>query len=106
MQLPVFDSEAPALRDLARRGYRHNYNLSGNQQSDPSLDLSLDPTRFRVQEVHRFEGASDPEDMCVIYAIESDTGVRGVFLDAYGSYADSRATELMRALAMPSQHAA
>lgn len=100
MQPPTFDSEAPALRDLARRGYCHNYNLTGAQLTDSSLDLRLHPGRFQVQEVHRFEGASNPDDMSVIYAIVSDSGVKGVLVDAYGSYADGQATELMRPLAL------
>ncbi|MDJ0367719.1 phosphoribosylpyrophosphate synthetase [Hymenobacter sp. H14-R3] len=100
MQPLTFDSEAPALRDLARRGYSHNYNLTGAQLADSSLDLHLYPGRFRVREVHRFEGASNPDDMCVVYAIVSDSGVKGVLIDAYGSCADSQTTELMRQLVL------
>ncbi len=96
MQPPTFDSEAPALRDLARRGYCHNYNLTGAQLADSRLY----PGRFQVREVHRFEGTSNPDDMCVIYAIVSDDGVKGVLVDAYGLYADSPATELMGPLSL------
>ena len=98
---PTFDSEASALLDLAQRGYRHDYNLTGRQLPDSSLDLSVNPSRFHIHEVHRFEGVSNPDDMCVVYAIESDSGVKGVLVDAYGFYADSAMTELMSQLAVP-----
>jgi hypothetical protein len=101
MKPNTFASEAPTLRDLARRGYQHDFNLSGAQQPDGALDMRRYPGRFRIHEVHRFEGASDPEDMCVVYAIESDSGVKGVVVDAYGYYADSQTTELLRGLAVP-----
>lgn len=100
MQPSTFDSEAPALSDLARRGYCHDYNLTGAQLADSRLDLHLHPGRFQVREVHRFEGASNPDDMCVVYAIVSNDGVKGVLVDAYGSYADGQATELMGPLAL------
>ncbi len=101
MEPQTFDSEAPALQDLARRGYRHNFNLSDGQQQDFHLELGLRPGRFRIHEVHRFEGDSNPDDTCVIYAIESDDGTKGVLVDAYGCYADSRVTELVRQLPVP-----
>jgi hypothetical protein len=46
------------------------------------------PGELAIVEHHRFEGASDPEDMSVVYAIESDDGVRGIVVDAFGVYAD------------------
>ena len=41
-----------------------------------------------IREVHRFEGESDPDDMAVVYALESTDGTRGVLVDAFGIYAD------------------
>ena len=105
MQPPSFDSESSALRDLARRGYVHDFNLTGPQQPDPRLDIRTNPGRFHIREVHRFEGASNPDDECVLYAIESDSGVKGVLLNAYGSDDDAHVSELVRLLA-PSEAAA
>ncbi len=41
-----------------------------------------------IREVHRFEGVSDPDDMEILYAIESVRGVRGTLADAFGVNAD------------------
>ena len=47
---------------------------------------------FRADEVtirgyQRFEGVSDPDDMAIVYAIESTDGTRGSLVDAFGTYA-------------------
>lgn len=39
-------------------------------------------------EHYRFEGASDPDDMSVVHAIEIDGGPKGIIADAYGLYAN------------------
>jgi len=101
MQPKIFDSEGPALRDLARRGFVHDFNLTGPQQPDPSLDIRVNPALFHIREVYRFEGASNPADECVLYAIESDSGVKGVLINAYGSDDDARVSELVRLLHVP-----
>jgi hypothetical protein len=41
-----------------------------------------------IRDVYRFEGVSDPDDMSVIYAVETRDGTRGTLVDAYGTYAD------------------
>jgi hypothetical protein len=48
----------------------------------------LRPEDLVIREVHRFEGISDPDDMAVVYAIESTAGVQGALIDAFGVYAD------------------
>ena len=41
-----------------------------------------------IREYERFEGVSDPDDMAILYAIESSSGARGTLVDAFGVYAD------------------
>lgn len=36
----------------------------------------------------RFEGASNPDDMSILYAIETVDGTKGTLVDAYGVYSD------------------
>ena len=49
-----------------------------------------------IREFHRFEGISDPDDMAIVYAIESKSGVRGTFADAFGVYADPATAAVLR----------
>ena len=83
-----YASEIDAMRDLRQRGFTTDLEFR-----DGALRETTTGRRFRTDEVaivehHRFEGESDPEDMSVVYAIESDDGVRGIVMDAFGAYAD------------------
>jgi hypothetical protein len=47
------------------------------------------PEDLVIRAFYRFEGVSDPDDMAVVYAIETrDGAVRGTLTDAFGVYAD------------------
>ena len=51
-----------------------------------------------IAEWHRFEGVSDPDDMAILYAIETRNGLRGTIADAFGVYADPSVGGFMRAV--------
>ena len=46
------------------------------------------PSQVSIPECHRFEGVSDPDDMSILCAIETRSGVRGTLVDAFGVYSD------------------
>jgi hypothetical protein len=76
------------LEDLDRRGYTEHFTPAGGR-----LRAVNEPGRFAADEVvvseyHRFEGVSDPDDMSIVYAIETRSGVRGTLTDAFGTYSD------------------
>ena len=41
-----------------------------------------------LREYQRFEGVSEPDDMAILYAIESADGTRGSLVDAFGAYSN------------------
>ena len=49
-------------------------------------DHSYQPEELKVVKVYRFEGESDPADMAVIYALQTNDGKKGYLLDSYGTY--------------------
>ena len=59
-----------------------------------------------VAEYHRFEGVSDPDDMAILYGIETRSGVRGTLTDAFGFYADPLVGDFMKEVAVRSWRAA
>lgn len=87
-----------ALDDLRSRGYTIDFDLQAHCLSCNSPELVLNPDDFEIMEVHRFEGASNPDDSEVLYAIEGKGGLKGVAIDAYGAYADSLSTEMLAKL--------
>lgn len=80
--------EAPAVTALRRRGYASDFLVEGDALRIAGTDRRLRPEDVRIVDYYRFEGASDPDDMSIIYALEAGDGTRGILTDAFGSYAD------------------
>jgi hypothetical protein len=87
-----------ALDDLKKRGFENDFNLKPSCLECTALQLQLHPEDFEVKEVYRFEGDSTPDDNSILYAIESKDGVKGVLIDAYGTYAESISLEMANKL--------
>ncbi len=77
-----------AVNKLQKKGYVKDDILD-------LMDQTNDPNKFKIVEYHRFEGCSNPSDNAVIYAIEADSGEKGLVIDAYGSDSDMNKTELL-----------
>ncbi|MCY7352877.1 MAG: phosphoribosylpyrophosphate synthetase [Cytophagaceae bacterium] len=93
-----YDTLSQAVNDLAARGYTENFTLEGNQLTSSKLNLRFNPEDFEIVETHRFEGESDPGDMSVAYAIESKDGVKGVMVNAFGTYASTLSGDMAKKL--------
>jgi hypothetical protein len=76
-----------ALEDLKRRGFTANFEWLDNTFQAINGGRTFTPEELTIIEHHRFEGASDPDDLSIVYAIEANDGTRGVVADAYGPYA-------------------
>jgi hypothetical protein len=48
-----------------------------------------------IVEYFRFEGASNPSDMSILFSVECEDGNRGTIISAYGIYADTKLVEFM-----------
>ena len=93
---PVTDvTLAGTLADLADRGFTAASPWPGTgcarrEPSGPSRAEDL-----TIREFHRFEGISDPDDMSIVYAIESRDGTRGTLVDAFGVYSNPAVTRVL-----------
>lgn len=72
-----------ALNQLANKGYHVNFRLEGNGITCD--EGSYSPENFEINEVYRYEGPTDPADEATVYAIESNTGIKGVLVTGYGA---------------------
>jgi hypothetical protein len=95
-----FETLSEAIADLKIRGYENDFNLHPEWIECPPLKLKLQPTQFHVDEIYRFEGANNPDDSSVLFAIQSVDGLKGILVDAYGAYADSLNVEMIKRLAI------
>lgn len=88
------------LNKLKEEGFTHDFNIHNNELK--SGDITLSPREFEIVKVYRFEGASDPGDNSVLYAIKSlHHDVKGTLINGYGMYADDDADDLLRKLDTP-----
>jgi hypothetical protein len=86
-----------AVEDLKRLGYVDELRL--NEAGLFRNDEQLDPALFTIDSFHRFEGPSDPGDMCIVYAIRSDARkVKGLLIGSYGAQANAIIDRMVRGL--------
>ncbi|MCW5910938.1 MAG: phosphoribosylpyrophosphate synthetase [Cyclobacteriaceae bacterium] len=93
-----YETLSEAITDLKKRGYVHDFNLHPEWIECPPLNLQFKPAEFHVDEVHRFEGMTNPADSSILMAIQSSTGIKGLLVDAYGMYSDSLSPEMIKCL--------
>jgi hypothetical protein len=95
-----YGSLSEATNGLKARGYVYDFNLKPECIECPSLQLQLSPENFTIDEFHRFEGMSSTDDNSIVFAISSDQGVKGVFVDAYGVYASKLNDAMIKKLSI------
>ncbi|MEO8588239.1 MAG: phosphoribosylpyrophosphate synthetase [Flavobacteriales bacterium] len=101
MSTPAYSTLSEAVNDLQRRGYTDDLVLAERCLVCDARSLSLDPADFHIDELHRFEGNSDPEDQSIVYAIRSDKhGLKGILVNAYGPDASSLTQEMVSKLSV------
>lgn len=96
-----YDTVSEAVNQLLKRGYTTTFNCDENQQCEAckSLSSSLSAKYFVIDEVHRFEGITDPADQTIVYAISSKKfKVKGIVVNGYGLYADGLTAAIVRDL--------
>ena len=65
-------------------------------------NCELKPEEFEIDEKHRFQEMSDVDNESVLYAISSTDGnIKGLLVNAYGTYADYASFKLVQKLNRP-----
>ena len=77
------------LNKLEAKGYTDQFRVENNLlQSLTTPEKKYKPEDVTAVNFYRFEGISDPDDMSILYAIETTDGSKGTLVDAYGNYSD------------------
>ena len=92
----VYDTVTEALAGLRQRGFTLDFNLAENCLICQGNRFDIQD--FEISEWYRFEGDTDPSDEAVVYAVESNTGVKGVLVTGYGISAEGMSAELAQKL--------
>ena len=96
-RLTFMSDEEKVINRLHADGYTDQFRVEKKQ-----LCSLTDPKkRYKAKEIkavnfYRYEGISDPDDMSIIYAIETNDGNKGTLIDAYGRYSDEETGAFMQ----------
>jgi hypothetical protein len=91
---------ADALRRLTLAGYVDEYRAEARGLKSRATGTYHPPEEFRVDEIVRFEGESDPSEESAVFALASriDDETRGTYTVAYGALMDALDAEMVRRL--------
>lgn len=79
---------ADCVNKLTSDGFTSNFKVDENGLLSVETEKHYSPEQVHIINFFRFEGASDPGDNSILYAIETDDGTKGTLTDAYGTYDD------------------
>jgi len=83
------ETVAEALRRLTAAGYTDDYRAEAKGLRSQAQGTVRPPDRFRVDEIVRFEGDSDPSDESAVFALTVEVdGSKGTYTVAYGPMMD------------------
>jgi len=91
---------ADAVDALTRRGFTEQFRAIDGHLRGMATGAVFALDDLVIREFYRFEGMSDPDDMAIVYAIETRGGVRGTMTDAFGVYADPATGAALTGIAM------
>ncbi len=83
------------LNKVNADGYTENFSVRNHQLYHGAADQYFEAKDTHIINFYRFEGASNPEDMDILYAIRTSNGLMGTLTDAYGPYANSGVNEFI-----------
>jgi putative NADH-flavin reductase len=81
-------SLAEAIDDFADKGFTEHLGVRGDHLRDLDSGAIFAAHEVVIRGFERFEGVSDPDDMSIVYAIETVDGMQGTLVDAFGVYSN------------------
>jgi len=89
------------LDEMATEGYGGSMTITeGGKLRCPGCGAEIEPSDMHVHKIRRLEGASDPDDMIIVLAVECvPCSERASLVLHYGPEASAEEQELLLALA-------
>ena len=84
----AMETVSEAIHRLAKAGYEDAYGAEKDGLKSRRRGTVHPPESFRVDEIVRFEGDSDPGDESAVFALTSEDGAKGTYTVAFGPLMD------------------
>lgn len=94
--VPYMNTLTGCTNKWTQNGYTDTLTVSKDGLYSEKKDKHYSPAQVKVIDFYRFEGQSDPADNSILYIVETEDGVKGMVVDAYGAYADDAVTKFFR----------
>ncbi len=85
---PYMKSLTACLEKMIAEGYTDDFKATPEGLKSLRTASVYQPSDVKILNFYRFEGTSDPDDMSILYVVETNDGLKGTLVDAYGTYAD------------------
>jgi quercetin dioxygenase-like cupin family protein len=100
-----YGSLSETINALVDLGYIHDFNIINENIVSKKDNIELSPDDFQIDKVFRFEGATNPDDQAILYAISSKRhNVNGVLVNGYGISDDEATSKLIEKLSTNSEN--
>ncbi|MDC8001976.1 phosphoribosylpyrophosphate synthetase [Aequorivita todarodis] len=93
-----YSSLSVAISDLQKHGYTEDFNLVGEGIESKNLKKKWKAGELDVVKFYRFEGMTNPGDNTILYLIETNDGIKGLLVDAYGADQGEVSPEMIQKL--------
>ena len=94
--VPFMNTLTYCVNKAVKDGYVKNFKINDRGLCTEDSDTYYHPGQIKVSNYFRFEGQSDPGDNSILYVMETDDGIKGTLIDAYGAYADPKVNKFMQ----------
>lgn len=85
-----YTSLVEAQMGIREQGYTEEFNWVDGELTDADKTKTYGTGDLVIVEHYRFEGASNPGDMSILFALEANDGKKGYAISGYGTYADEK----------------
>lgn len=89
------DSLVTVLEKVEKMGFESQLQVCGKNLVSFRTGRNFMPDEVRIVHFYRFEGESNPDDSCIMYAIQAGNDEKGTLVDGYGPMSDSDTTDFL-----------
>jgi len=94
-EIPYMNTLTSCVNKVVKDGYTDSFKVTRQGLYSAAKDKHFSPEQVQVINFYRFEGQSDPADNAIMYVIETNDGLKGTLIDAYGTYSDDSVMKFM-----------
>lgn len=95
-RMTLMTEEEKVQKDLEGQGFTDLFRVEKGKLVSTKTQKKYKASDVKIVNFYRFEGISNPDDMSVMYAIETSDGLKGTLTDAYGLYSDDDTGEFLK----------